>query len=186
MPTTTEAYVARPGNLSLEKVHYADLDANECLVDIVAASVCHSDVKAAEGTFHMKPPMIIGHEAAGYVKSIGSAVTYVKPGDAVILAYASCGQCRRCLSGKQPYCESIFELNFGGKRDSGEAVVRDEEGKEVNGLFFGQSSMGRVALVNEISCVGVDCTREELRLFASLGCGVQTGAGAILYVFPVL
>ena len=180
MPTTTEAYVARPGSLKLKKVHYADPAAHECLIDIVAASICHSDVKAAEGVFHMKPPMIIGHEAAGYVKSVGSGVTYVKPGDAVILAYASCGMCRRCLGGKQPYCERMFGLNFGGKRADGSGVVKDDRGEEVHGLFFGQSSMGRVALVNENSCVKVECTREELELFASLGCGVQTGAGAIL------
>lgn len=178
---TTEAYVARQDSLQLEKVQYAEPAGNEVLVDIVAASLCHSDVKAAQGQFHMKPPMIIGHEAAGYVKSVGTAVTYVKPGDAVVLAYAHCGHCRRCLSGRQPYCQNMGELNFGGRRSgSGDVVVRDANGEDLNGMFFGQSSMSRVALVQESSCVKVRCTREDLQKFASLGCGVQTGAGAIL------
>lgn len=173
--------MARPGSLKLENVKYADLDANDVLVDIAAASICHTDVKAAEGVFHMKPPMIIGHEAAGYVKEVGSAVTYVKPGDAVVLAFAWCGACRRCMSGKQPYCEKLWELNFGGKRDDGSvAVTAEQDGVELNGLFFGQSSMSRAALVRENCCVKIDCSKTELQLFASLGCGIQTGAGAIL------
>ncbi|KAK5133160.1 hypothetical protein LTR08_008096 [Meristemomyces frigidus] len=185
MPTSTEAYVARGGNsLKLEKVTYADLDGNEVLVDIVASSVCHSDVKAAGGSFHMRPPLIIGHEAAGYVKAVGPTATYVKPGDAVILAFASCENCRRCNSGKSPYCENMFGLNFTGKRSGGgEGVVVVCEGEEeVKGLFFGQSSMSRIALVRESCCVKVECARDELVLFASLGCGIETGAGAILNV----
>lgn len=186
MPTTTEAYVARPSSLQLENVTYADPASTELLVDVVAASLCHSDVKAAQGTFHVARPLILGHEAAGYVKAVGSAVTYVKPGDAVVLAYAHCGRCRRCLGGRQPYCEGMFGLNFGGRRGGvdGEVVVRDAKGEGLGGLFFGQSSMSRVALVQENSCVKIEgCSREELVRFASLGCGIQTGAGAILWVW---
>lgn len=183
MPASTEAYVARPGNtINLEKVTYPDLDSHELLLEIVAASVCHTDVRAAQGTFHVKPPMILGHEAAGYVKEVGNAVTYVKPGDAVVTAFASCNQCRQCMGGKQPYCDAINELNFSGKRVNGDVAVVDEQGEGLNGLFFGQSSMSRLALVREQSCVKVDCSKEDLTLFASLGCGIQTGAGAILNI----
>ena len=183
MPVTTDAYVARPGNkVSLEKITYPDLGPNELFVAILSASLCHSDVRAVSGAFHLKPPLVIGHEAAGFVKEVGSAVSYVKPGDAVVLAYASCGSCRRCISGKQPYCDRMFDLNFSGKGEDGAVVARDERDEPVSGRFFGQSSMSRVALVYEGSCVKIDCTREELKLFASLGCGVQTGAGCILNV----
>ena len=184
-PATTEAYVARPNSLKLETVKYAELGPDELLVDIVAASICHSDVRAAQGNFHLKPPLILGHEGAGYVREIGSAVTYVKPGDAVVLAFASCGECRRCKVGKNPYCERMWEMNFTGKRSDGHAVVSDAEGKDISGLFFGQSSMSKIALVREGSCVKVEGLvggREDLAIGASLGCGVQTGAGAILYV----
>ena len=122
--TTTEAYVARPGNkISLEKVQYPRLDSHEILLDVVAASLCHTDVRAAEGTFFVKPPMILGHEAAGYVRAIGDGVTYVRPGDAVGTAFASCNQCRRCMSGKQPYCDLVQEMNFSGTRVGGEVVA---------------------------------------------------------------
>ncbi|CAK3832868.1 hypothetical protein B0A55_02121 [Lecanosticta acicola] len=183
--TTTEAYVARASGISLEKVTYSPLAADEILVDIVSASVCHSDVKAAQGTFHLQLPLILGHEGAGYVKAIGSSVTYVQPGDAVVLTFTNCGKCRRCLSGKSPYCDDIFQLNFSGKRENGEFPVRDAEGKAIHGLFFGQSSMSRIALVKQNSAVKIEPkpeTREELKIFAALGCGIQTGAGAILNI----
>ena len=187
--TTTEAYVARPDHvLALEQVTYAAPGRDEVLVDIVAAGVCHSDLKAAAGTFHLKPPLILGHEGAGYVREVGPGVRLVAPGDAVVLAYASCGACRRCVAGNAAYCDELFGLNFTGKRtEGGEGVVRDARGREVAGLFFGQSSMSRIALVRERCCVRVTPLlregqegREELRRFACLGCGVQTGAGSIL------
>ena len=67
MPTTTEAYVVHEGNgpINLETVHYHDVGPREVLVETVAASLCHTDMVAASGVFHQKPPMILGHEAAG-------------------------------------------------------------------------------------------------------------------------
>jgi len=173
MPTDTEGYVARSGaEVHLTKITYLDPGSKELLVDIVAASICHTDVKASEGTFHMKPPMVLGHEAAGYVREVGSGVAYVQPGDAVVLSYASCGNCKNCLSGAAAYCEDLFVLNFTGRRlgDVGEAPVRDEKGEVLNGLFFGQSSMSRVALCHESCAVKVDArSKDELVKFASLG-----------------
>lgn len=173
MAIETEAYVARgTGGPRLEKIKYLDPGPKDLLIDIVAASVCHTDVKASEGTFHMKPPLILGHEAAGYVKSVGSGVTYVQPGDAVVLSYANCGACKNCLSGMAAYCEDLFVLNFTGKSEGkGEqSAVVDEKGEVVNGLFFGQSSMSRVALCHESCAVKVDARdKDELIKFASLG-----------------
>lgn len=183
MATTTEAYIARPnGSIALEPVTYSPPAAHELLVEIVSASLCHTDVKAAAGAFKLPPPLILGHEAAGYVHAIGDKVEDVKVGDAVVLSYASCGKCRRCVTGKVAYCDFLGSLNFSGKSESGEGVARDGEGKAVNGMFFGQSSMGRMALVKERCAVKIepDPGRDELKKFAALACGIQTGAGAIL------
>lgn len=183
MSTETEAYVARPpAPLTLEKVTYPALGRNEVLVDIVAASICHTDIRAAAGQFFLPAPLIVGHEGSGYVRAIGPEVSYVKPGDAVVLAFASCMKCRRCRKAQNPYCDKLVSLNFGGTRDDGSAVVTaSEKGGEVNGFFFGQSSMARVAMVREESCVKVgDVSREDLQRACSLGCGIQTGAGSIM------
>ena len=193
-PTTTPAYVARPPiqggqtNIHLEDITYKRLEPTELLIEIAAASICHTDIKAAQGTFHMRPPFILGHEAAGVIKAIGEKVSYVKPGDPVVLSYSHCQKCRFCLTGRQAYCENVFPLNFSGKRDDGTTVVQDAqsaEGREgVKGLFFGQSSISRLAVVRESCAVKLPAstTKDELVLFASLGCGIQTGAGAILNV----
>ncbi|KAK4621648.1 Aryl-alcohol dehydrogenase [Fulvia fulva] len=191
-PTRTQAYVARPPkqegqtNIQLEDVTYKPLGPTELLVEIAAASICHTDIKAAQGNFHMKPPFIIGHEAAGTVEAVGDKVSYVQCGDKVALSYSHCQKCRFCLTGRQAYCEEIFPLNFGGQRDNGSSVVQDtaEGTGSVKGLFFGQSSMSRLAIVRESCAVKLPptTTKDDLTLFASLGCGHQTGAGAILNV----
>ncbi len=68
MPSTTEAYVVHEagGRIKLETVHYKDPGAREILVEAVAASMCHTDIRAAQGGFFLKPPMILGHEASGF------------------------------------------------------------------------------------------------------------------------
>lgn len=182
MPTTTEAYVARPGNagIKLETVHYPDIGDDEILVETVAFSMCHTDIRAAEGSFYLKPPMILGHESAGYIKEVGKSVQVLKPGDAVVLSYANCATCKRCLSGKSAYCDNIFPLNFSGKRFTGDVAITDSEGENLNGYFFGQSSMSRMILAHACCAVKLECSRDELKLYASLGCGIQTGFGAIL------
>ena len=124
------------------------------------------------------------------VKQIGPGVSYVQPGDAVTLSYAHCGSCTRCLSGRQPYCEKIFALNFRPQRDATSppaedttATTTDHSGNRLNNFFFGQSSMAKLCLVRESSLVRLDgVSREDLKKFAPLGCGIQTGAGAILNV----
>lgn len=187
MTTTTDAYVARPpAPPALERVVYPAPGPRELLVDIVAASICHTDVRAAAGHFFLPPPLIIGHEGSGYVRAVGPDVSYVQPGDAVVLAFASCMRCRRCKRAQNAYCDDLFPLNFGGTRDDGSPVAKTAEaagggGAAVNGFFFGQSSLARVALVREESCVRVGLvSREELKMCAGLGCGIQTGAGAIM------
>ncbi len=106
-----------------------------------------------------------------------------------MLSYASCRDCAECISGGNAYCERLGGLNFSGRRDDGTTSARlqggdGKEEMEIKGHFFGQSSMGRVIVANAACAVKVpdDTTEEELRLFASLGCGFQTGVGAILNV----
>ena len=71
-------------------------------------------------------------------------------------------------------------LNFSGRRSDGSAPVLDADSRPMNGFFFGQSSMARTVLAHESCAVKVECTLRELKIFAALGCGIQTGAGAVL------
>ena len=201
MTFSTEGYVVHEagGPIKLETIHYKPLYEREILVDTVAVSLCQTDLKAAKGEFLLKPPIILGHEAAGFgsstppssctpclltpsrtVKAVGSAVKGLKAGDAAVLSYASCADCPQCLSGRNAYCDSLEELNYSGRRIDGTVAATDDSGKPLNSHFFGQSSMSRLVLAHEMNAVKVVATRAELQKFAALGCGIQTGAGAIL------
>lgn len=81
----------------------------DVLVDIDAAGVCRTDLHIVEGQWADKSgvalPYVIGHENAGTVAEIGSAVTNVAPGDKVILhPLVTCGLCRPCRSGDDVHC----------------------------------------------------------------------------------
>ncbi|MBB5157975.1 NAD(P)-dependent alcohol dehydrogenase [Saccharopolyspora phatthalungensis] len=83
----------------------------DVLVEVNAAGVCRTDLHIIEGQWRDKSgvelPYIIGHENAGTVREIGSAVTNVSPGDKVILhPLVTCGLCRPCRSGDDAHCEN--------------------------------------------------------------------------------
>ncbi|KAI9688679.1 MAG: hypothetical protein M1822_001036 [Bathelium mastoideum] len=184
MSYSSEAYVVKEpsGPITLETVQYDVVGKQEILVETVAFSMCASDLKAAEGIFHLRPPMILGHESAGIVREVGSAVTHLRPGDKVVLSYGHCQKCRYCLRGESPYCEKVAALNFSGQRGDGSVAARDAEGKPISNFFFSQSSMGRIILAHQSCAVKLECTSQELQIFAALGCGIQTGAGTVFNV----
>lgn len=117
------------------------------------------------------------------VLEAGSGVTDVQVGDKVLLSYNFCGGCGQCRADFPAYCEKILQLNFGGKRLNGSSAV-GLNGQEIFSNFFGQSSFSKVAVVSKSSIVRVP-PDTDLLLFAPLGCGMQTGAGAILNTLDV-
>jgi NAD+-dependent secondary alcohol dehydrogenase Adh1 len=83
----------------------------DVLVEVGAAGLCRTDLHIVEGQWAERSgvelPYIIGHENAGWVREVGSAVTSVAPGDAVILhPLVTCGLCRPCRSGDDVHCEN--------------------------------------------------------------------------------
>jgi len=83
----------------------------DVLVQVGAAGLCRTDLHIVEGQWAEKSgvqlPYTIGHENAGWVREVGSAVTNVAEGDAVILhPLVTCGLCRPCRSGDDVHCEN--------------------------------------------------------------------------------
>ena len=81
----------------------------DVIVKIGGAGVCRTDLHILDGQWEaaMDPdlPYIIGHENAGWVQEVGSAVTNVKVGDTVILhPTPTCGRCRACRAGQDMHC----------------------------------------------------------------------------------
>lgn len=70
--------------LEIEEVEIDAPGPREVLIKNKACGLCHSDLHFMEGNYPHPAPAILGHEAAGIVEAVGSAVTYVEPGDHVI------------------------------------------------------------------------------------------------------
>ena len=173
---------APKANFEVETIELdTELHTDEVLVKIIATGLCHTDLAIRDQQIPFKLPAILGHEGAGIVEKTGSGVTKVKVGDHVILAPASCGKCNYCKSGHQSYCINFLPLNFGGKRMDGSCAHHNHDGDEVSAFFFGQSSFATYSLANENNIVKVQ-NDVDLALLGPLGCGIQTGAGAVLNV----
>jgi aryl-alcohol dehydrogenase len=159
-------------------VELDDLCPDEVRVRIVAAGVCHTDAIVRDQVYPTPLPAVLGHEGAGVVEEVGSRVRTVRPGDHVVLSVNSCGWCRNCLDGASTYCEDLYAYNFGGRRPDGTTALSDG-GTELSSMFFGQSSFATYVNAAERSVVPVP-KDVPLDILGPLGCGIQTGAGAVL------
>jgi aryl-alcohol dehydrogenase len=154
--------------------------ADEVLVKLSAVGICHTDLTMKALWPEAMSPIVLGHEGAGVVEAVGQDVTGVRPGDRVVLSYRSCGLCQQCVAGHRTYCHDFRTLNAMGSRPDGSTTMRRGD-SPVYGSFFGQSSFASHALAYESNLVVVD-DHVDLSVVAPLGCGVQTGAGAVLNV----
>ena len=157
---------------------------DEVLVRVVAAGMCHTDMVARDQVYDVPHPIVLGHEGAGIVESVGEDVRKVAPGDPVVLSYPWCGRCEPCHLGKPYHCVNAYPLCFGGARLDGSTATRDADGQPVHDHFFGQSSFGTYALAYERNVVKVP-EDAPLELLGPLGCGIQTGAGAVMNALKV-
>ena len=149
----------------------------EIRVRLVAVGVCHTDIRVA--TRPMGPrPLVLGHEGAGIVEEVGEGVSDLQPGDRVVMSFAFCDACPACGHHAKAYCLQCVPLNFGGARGDGSSPL-SRDGEIVHGAFFGQSSFATHAVCEARQAVKVpdDIPLEHL---APLGCGIQTGAGAVM------
>lgn len=84
---------------------------HDVIVRVGGAGLCRTDLHVLEGIWRdvLNPtlPFALGHENAGWVEAVGSAVTSVAPGDAVILhPLMTCGVCLACRAGEDMYCSA--------------------------------------------------------------------------------
>jgi S-(hydroxymethyl)glutathione dehydrogenase / alcohol dehydrogenase len=174
-----------PGRpVSVEEVELDPPRAQEVLVRIAAAGVCHSDVRLADGELGAgRWPMVLGHEGAGVVEAVGDGVAHVAPGDHVALSFVpACGACRACRAGRANLCEPAGRNGFAGiLMDGTSRLHRDGETLQ-HGLMtacFAERTVvaaaGAVKIPREL----------PLRQAALLGCGVVTGFGAVRNVAQV-
>ena len=175
----TAAVVDRKGGpFAVQQLEAGDLRSDELLVKIAATGICHTDIVVRDQWYPVPLPAVLGHEGAGVIERVGSAVVGLAPGDRVGLSFNSCGTCRYCLTGRPSYCADFFARNFGSSRPDGSSPL-SRDGESIHGNYFGQSSFATYSVANVRSVVKLT---EDVpyEVVAPFGCGIQTGAGSIL------
>src|SRR5207253_7767479 len=125
-------------------------------------------------------PIVCGHEGAGIVEEVGAAVTDLAAGDPVVISFPYCGECEPCQAGRISYCANARPLKSGGRRADGSTPI-SRDGAPVYSCFFQQSSFATFAVAPAKDAVKLR-RDAPIELLGPLGCGLQTGAGAVLNV----
>lgn len=169
----------KSGPFVIEDVTLDEPRAHEVLIKVAGVGMCHTDLVVRDQYFPTPLPAILGHEGSGVVERVGKDVTKVVAGDHVVMSYASCGTCANCLKGQGGYCIDLYDRNFSGARPDGSSPCCDAAGQRLSGYFFGQSSFGDYAIATQANVVKIPAD-VPLDLMGPLGCGIQTGAGAVI------
>lgn len=164
--------------ISISELDLAPPGAGEILVRIEAAGLCHSDLSVVDGNRVRPVPMLLGHEAAGRVESVGDGVDDLVVGARVVMTFLPrCGDCAGCRTdGRMPCIPGSAANNAGTLLDGGARLARD--GAEVK-HHLGVSGFATHAVVSRKSVVAVD-DDIPADIAAVLGCAVLTGGGAVL------
>jgi S-(hydroxymethyl)mycothiol dehydrogenase len=170
-------YAAPDAEPAVEELTVEPPGPREVLVRVLACGLCHSDLHVLETEGRgMRFPILLGHEGAGVVEEIGSAVTSVAPGDRVVVAWrAPCGECPQCRRGDRRRCSSQLRAKRRLHRAADGALLTP---------VLRCGTFAEQAVVHEACAVKVP---EELPVeqAALLACGFSTGAGAALWATPV-
>ena len=153
----------------IEDVQIGQPGPGQVLVKTAASGVCHSDLHFIDGAWPIGLPVVLGHEAAGVVEQVGEDITYVQPGDHVVLLFVPfCGSCRDCMTGRPYLCVE-------GRKQQGTLRIGDQD----VAAFASMSSFAEYMVVPEGGVVKI---RKDVPLdrAALVGCGVMTGVGAAI------
>jgi Zn-dependent alcohol dehydrogenase len=159
--------------------------AGEVLVRVVAAGVCHSDVRLADGELGRgRWPMVLGHEGAGVVEAVGPETTGLAAGDHVVLSLVpSCGRCAACRSGRRTLCEPVGTNAVAGTLMDGTSRLRGADGETLqHGLTV--ACFAQYAVVAAAAAIPI-APDVPLWQAALLGCGVVTAFGAVAHAARV-
>jgi len=168
----------------VEDVELVGPEADEVLVKVIAAAVCHTDISAMRGDLIYPVPIVLGHEGAGIVVEVGAAIKNLRKGDKVVMCTAgSCGKCQFCWSSRPTLCQVARQARNSGTLLDGTRRLRRQNGDEIN-HFFLISCFAEYAVIPERSAIKVhaDAPLVSACLF---GCGASTGVGAVFNVARV-
>ncbi|GGN78614.1 Zn-dependent alcohol dehydrogenase [Nocardia rhizosphaerihabitans] len=164
-----------PGRLELETLELDDPGPDEVLIDVHYAGLCRSDLHEMEGVFPTTCPTVLGHEAAGVVRAVGSRVSDVRSGDHVVTCVSAfCGSCHFCLVGRMSLCANRYRL-----RQRDRPVLTDQAGRSVHPTA-GLGAFSTAMVVHQRQIVRIP-ESTSLAAASVLGCAIVTGVGAVFH-----
>lgn len=167
------------GKFVIDHVSIRDPLADEVIVKMKAAGLCHTDYDSLS----WGKPVLMGHEGAGIVEKVGANIKEFKKGDHVVLNWATpCMNCFQCQEGNQHICENNSPVVAGGNGYTpGHAHL---EGTEWNGKplerSFNIGTLSEYALVKASALVKVDIEDRNFSAASIISCGVMTGYGSVV------
>jgi S-(hydroxymethyl)glutathione dehydrogenase/alcohol dehydrogenase len=170
------AVLRNTGDQKLEIVDDVELlppGPTDVTVKIEATGVCHSDLHAMNGSLPQGAPFVPGHEGAGIITAVGSAVTGLGVGDHVVIAWSPpCGKCNSCVDRKAPHLCVMIQFAIAGS-------PRFQQGAD---MLFGMAGFGTFAeylVVPQEGAIKID-DDIPFEIASLIGCGVSTGVGAAI------
>uniref|UniRef100_A0A6I8QTR3 Alcohol dehydrogenase 1 n=1 Tax=Xenopus tropicalis TaxID=8364 RepID=A0A6I8QTR3_XENTR len=170
--------------LTIEEIEVEVPKASEVRIKMVATGICRTDDHVLKGALKgIDFPVILGHEGAGIIESVGEGVTGLKPGDKVIpLFVPQCGECRCCTNVRSNLCD---------KHDIGpyRGLMLDNtnrftcKGNPVY-TFLSTSTFTEYTVLDEICVAKID-DNAPLDKVCLIGCGFSTGYGSAVKIAKV-
>jgi S-(hydroxymethyl)glutathione dehydrogenase / alcohol dehydrogenase len=170
--------------LVIERVSAAALGPSDVLVRVRAAGLCHTDLEVIDGSLRFPMPIVLGHEAAGVIVEVGSAVERMRLGEHVVLSWnPHCGHCFYCDRDLPILCEHYLAKGPQATQFDGTCKARLAGGSELKHLMF-LGTFGEYCIVQAQQAVPIpkDIPFDRACL---IGCGVMTGVGAALNIADI-
>ncbi len=170
--------------LVVDEVELQGPGSSEVLVEVAGAGLCHSDLSTINGSRPRQMPMVLGHEAAGIVRELGSDVHDLRPGDHVVFSFVPmCGRCLYCATARPALCENGNHANGAGTLLCGSRPFKDRQGRILH-HHLGVSAFSQYTVAAQESLIKIesDIPLEKASLF---GCAVLAGVGAVIHTARV-
>lgn len=169
--------------LNLDEIDVAEPELGEIRVRMLASGVCHSDYRVVRGEWGARMPIVLGHEGAGVIESIGPGVTALEVGDHVALSWTpSCGACRYCLSGRPQLCTHARANAYSNLMPDGTTRL------SLNGdpvySYLSVGAFAEYAVVPHSGAIKIP-SHVDPRIAALVGCAITTGVGAAINTQPI-
>jgi S-(hydroxymethyl)glutathione dehydrogenase / alcohol dehydrogenase len=181
---TRAAVFFEPGRpLDLADIDVEEPGPSEVVVRVDAVGICGTDLHQLRGEWRRPTPMVLGHEGAGVIESVGSAVDPARIGQEVVLTWAaSCQSCPDCARGRPAACSQLHAAIAGGTLVGGQTKM-SLDGR----TLYRATATGALAerLVVQERLALPFTSGVSLQEAALLGCAATTGVGSVLFAARV-